>query len=304
MKNFEFGTVPNEKKDHSQMKKIVIFLIVFILIPKFVFAENTVDTASIIEEQKNTFGINDFLKECEKYEPDYLKDLDIKNIFNSSITGKIGNQNILKKILKPFGSEITEALKIFINILVIVLIHSLLKSMTDGLENGNVSQIVYYVQYILIVTIIMASFSGILTSINETIDNMIGFAGSLVPLLISLMLYTGSITTSGVLEPILLFLIEFIANFIKVIIIPVTSLITVLIIVSKISDRIQINKLSKFMKSSIVWTLGVILTVFIGVVSLEGSLTSSVDGITAKTAKAAVSSLIPVVRKNSWRRCR
>ena len=58
------------------------------------------------------------------------------------------------------------------------------------------------------------------------------------------------------------------------------------------------------MKSSIVWTLGVILTVFIGVVSLEGSLTSSVDGITAKTAKAAVSSLIPVVRKNSWRWCR
>ena len=286
------------------MKKIVIFLIVFILIPKFVFAENTVDTASIIEEQKNTFGINDFLKECEKYEPDYLKDLDIKNVFNSSITGKIDNQNILKKILKPFGSEITEALKIFINILVIVLIHSLLKSATDGLENGNVSQIVYYVQYILIVTIIMASFSGILTSINETIDNMIGFAGSLVPLLISLMLYTGSITTSGVLEPILLFLIEFIANFIKAIIIPVTSLITVLIIVSKISDRIQINKLSKFMKSSIVWTLGVILTVFIGVVSLEGSLTSSVDGITAKTAKAAVSSLIPVVRKNSWRWCR
>ena len=54
----------------------------------------------------------------------------------------------------------------------------------------------------------------------------------------------------------------------------------------------------------IVWTLGVILTVFIGVVSLEGSLTSSVDGITAKTAKAAVSSLIPVVRKNSWRWCR
>ena len=50
------------------------------------------------------------------------------------------------------------------------------------------------------------------------------------------------------------------------------------------------------MKSSIVWTLGVILTLFIGVLSLEGTLTSSVDGITAKTTKAAVSSLIPVVR--------
>jgi len=40
-----------------------------------------------------------------------------------------------------------------------------------------------------------------------------------------------------------------------------------------------------------------VLTVFVGVLSLEGSLTSSVDGITAKTAKAAVSNFIPVVGK-------
>ena len=50
------------------------------------------------------------------------------------------------------------------------------------------------------------------------------------------------------------------------------------------------------MKSSIVWSLGIILTLFVGVLSLEGSLTSSIDGVTAQTAKAAVSSLIHVVR--------
>ena len=284
------------KKDRPQMKKIIIILIIFIIIPKYTFAENMIDTASIIEKQESAFGIKDFLKQCENYAPDYIKELDIKNLFNNSITGKIDNQSILKKILKQFEGGITDVLKIFVNILVIVLIHSLLKSLTDGLENDSISQIVYYVQYILIVTIIMASFSEILTTINETIDNMVGFAGSLVPLLITLMIYTGSITTSGVLQPILLFLIEFIANFIKIIIIPIISLITVLSIISKINDRVQINKLSKFMKSSIVWTLGIILTVFIGVVSLEGSLTSAIDGVTAKTAKAAVSSLIPVVR--------
>jgi len=46
-----------------------------------------------------------------------------------------------------------------------------------------------------------------------------------------------------------------------------------------------------------VWILGVVLTLFVGVVSLEGNLSSSVDGVTAKTAKAAVSSFIPVVGK-------
>ena len=282
------------------MKKIFLFLLILVLIPSYSYAENitnTTDTAAIIIKQEEAFGIKDFIKDCEKYSPDFIKDLNIKNLFNSSVSGKIDNKSIFEKLINPLKSEFTDVLKIFINILIIVLLHSLLKSLTDGLENCNVSQIVYYAQYILIVTIIMASFSDILNSITTTINNMVGFTKSLVPLLITLMIYTGNITTSSVLEPILLFIIELIANMIKMIIIPVISLITALIIVSKISERVQIQKISKFMKSSIAWTLGTVLTVFIGVVSLEGSLTSAIDGVTAKTAKAAVSSLIPVVRQ-------
>lgn len=92
-------------------------------------------------------------------------------------------------------------------------------------------------------------------------------------------------------------MINFIGNLIQEILIPVILIITSISIISKISDRVQINKISKFLKSSTVWLLGTILTIFVGVVSLEGTLSSSVDGITAKTAKAIVSSVVPVVGK-------
>ena len=46
-----------------------------------------------------------------------------------------------------------------------------------------------------------------------------------------------------------------------------------------------------------IWILGIILTVFSCVLSIEGTLSSSVDGLTGKTAKAAVSSFIPIVGK-------
>ena len=287
------------------MKKIYLYIaIIIILVPTNIYAvdnndsNNITDTNMILEEQQSTFGIRDFLKEAENYAPDFIKELDISNIFNMALTGKIDNNNILKKVLNLLGSQVTDTLKILINILLIVLIHSILKSLTDGLENNEVTKIVYYVQYILIVTVIMSNFSDILKSVNDTIENLVGFSRSLIPLLITLMTYTGSITTTAIIEPILLFMIEFITNIIKTLILPVISIITVLIIISKITDRIQIGKLGNFFKSSIVWVLGIVLTVFVGVVSLEGSLTSSIDGVTAKTAKAAVSSLIPIVRKN------
>lgn len=86
-------------------------------------------------------------------------------------------------------------------------------------------------------------------------------------------------------------------NVISSVFLPLLLVGTALGIVSKISDNIQIGKLSKLFKSGVVWALGIVLTVFVGVLSLEGSLTSSVDGLTAKTTKAVVTSAIPVVGK-------
>ncbi len=244
----------------------------------------------------SSFKIKDFLIDAEKYSPDFMKDLRIKDIFNNALTGKVNNKSFFKKILGIIGVQLKSTFKILVSILGIILIHSILKSLTEGLEQNSVSDIVYYVQYILIVTVIMANFSDIIKTVNDAIENLVSFSYTLIPLLITLILYTGSITTSTAVEPVMLFLIEFIARLIKTLILPTVSIITVLIIISKISDRIQLKKISKFMQSSIVWVLGIVLTLFISVLSLEGTLTASVDGITAKTAKAAVSSLIPVVR--------
>lgn len=286
------------------MKKIIIIFIILILLPKFIYASNTIEENQVLEEQESVFGIKEFIKQSEKYIPNSFKDIDMSDIFNKAIKGEIDNKSFLNKIFKQFKVGFTDILQIFLKILVIVLIHSFLKTLTEGLENDSVVQMVYYVQYILIVSTIMTSFSDIIKNVNTTIESMVGFAQTLIPILISLLIFTGNIATSSFVEPIVLFIIEFIANFIKIIILPGISIITVLAIVSQISNRIQIGKLSKYMKSSIAWILGIILTVFVGVLSLEGTLTSSVDGITAKTAKAAVSSLIPVVRKSirGWSR--
>ena len=223
-------------------------------------------------------------------------------MFNSAITGNINNKTIINDILKILGKEIVGSVAVIGSIILIIIIHSIFKSLSEGLENKTISQITYYIQYILIVTLIMTNFSNILIMIKESIQNLVGFMNNLIPILITLMLTTGNIVSANLIQPIILFIITFIGNFITTIIIPLVLIATALGIISKISDKIQIDKLSKFLKSSVVWILGVILTIFVGLISVEGSLSSSVDGITAKTTKAAVSSFIPVVGK-ILRRC-
>ena len=279
-------------------KILIIILVIFIHTTNCTYAV----TQDIVEEQKENFGISSFVKEADTYAKDFFGEINISDILNSAIKGKVDNSSILKKVIKIFGEEILESLKLLGSLLAIIIIHSILKSISDSLESDTVSKIIYYVQYILIVTVITANFANIVQTVKETADSLVGFMNCLVPLIISLMLFTGSILTSSVIEPLILFMINIIGNSINLILIPIVLIITVLSIISKISDKIQIDKLSNLLNSGVIWSLSIVLTLFVATISLEGSLSSSVDGISAKTAKAAVSTVVPVVGK-ILRRC-
>ena len=270
-----------------------ILSILIIIIPLKTKGANN----EILEEQKEKFGISDFLKQSKEYSGEFLKDIDFNDLFKATIEGKVDNSKISSKLMVLFGKEFMNSIHTMISILVIIIIHSILKTVSDSLENNTITNGIYYVQYIAIVTIVMSNFSKVINLVKETIVNLVGFMNLLVPLLTSLMVFTGSITTTTVLEPIILFFISLIGNIIQNILIPILLVITTICIVSKISDNVQVEKIGKFLKSSTIWFLGIILTIFVGIVSLEGSMASAVDGVTAKTAKAVVSSSVPVVGK-------
>ena len=104
-------------------------------------------------------------------------------------------------------------------------------------------------------------------------------------------------TSVSLIQPVIIFAIVFIGNTINVLILPITLVATAIGIISNLSDKIQIGKLANFLKSSIIWVLGVVITIFVSVLSLEGGLTSSIDGLTAKGIKSAATTFIPVVGK-------
>lgn len=274
----------------------LFFLIIFVIIitTNLVQAE---EIDNIMKTQEDSLGITDFIQESNSYTSDVFNDMDLNEIFNSAISGNVDNKKIVKNVCKIFGQEIQNAISIFASILVIVVINSILNCITEGLENKSVSKIAFYVQYILIVTIILTNFSSIIQSIKESVNNMNSFTNMLVPIMMTLIITTGSVTTASIIQPIIVFMITMIGNFINNIAIPLILVSTALGIVSKISDKIQVGRLAKQIKSSTIWIIGIMLTIFVTVVSVNGNLSSSVDAVTAKTAKAAVSNLIPVVGK-------
>jgi len=283
------------------MKKKIVFIVTMLIVlfcnKCYAEEENTEEINKIIEKQTDSLNISSFIEEAEKYKSDILEDMDISTILSEAIKGNINSSTIGKKILNMLFKESITGIATIASIIVIIIIHSILKNISDGLENQSTSQITYYVTYILIVTIVMKNFADITVMIKSSIENLVGFMNCLLPILITLMLSTGSITSATMLQPMVLFIIPLVGNIITKLVIPFALISIALSIIANISDKIQINKLSKFINSTTLWILGIILTIFVGVTSLEGSITSGVDGLTVKTTKAAVSNFIPVVGK-------
>jgi len=275
------------------MKKILFIFSLCICISTKIFAIDT----EILSNQEKSLGISDFISASQKYTQESLGDLELQDIFKDAITGKIENNSIFRSITNLLGKELKTSVTNIGIIMIVIIIHSILANISESLGNKSVSQIAYFVEYIVIITIVLSNFSDIINMVKDSIINLVGFSNSLIPLLITLMLTTGAIVSAGVIKPVLLILINFIGNFIINFILPLVIIGTALSIVSKISNKVKIDKFAKFLKSCSTWILGTIMTLFVTVLSLEGTVTGLVDGVTAKTTKAAVSTVIPVVGK-------
>lgn len=282
------------------MKKNIILLVIIIYISSFsksfattnaTIEEAEINTNVLMEDQQNQYGIDSFLNESKKY----AEELEIESVFKNGLTGKFDNNKIINLLVSKFGDNLKQSILTISGIIIVVIINSLLKSISENLGNKSVAQIAYYVQYILIVTLIMTNFSSSIEEIKISIQNLAEFSYILIPLMTTLIIATGNLTTSSLIEPILLSLISFISTFITNVLIPLILVATTLGIISKISNQVQVGRISKFLNKSSIWILTTALGIFVGIAALEGGLTSNVDNITKKAGRSVISAAVPVV---------
>lgn len=255
--------------------------------------ESEEDFENGIAERKSKYGVDNFLENSQKYVED--SDFNISDLFEKSLNGKFDNNKILKFITSVAGENIKKAITSIAGIVIIVVICSILKTISENLGNESVGQVAFYSEYIMIVIILMKNFAEVVSEMRDTIQNMTAFSNSLIPVFTTLIIATGKVSSASAIEPILLLIISFINNMILNLVLPILLASTALGIISKISDEVKVDKLSKFLKKGSVWGISTALTLLVTIASLEGGLTSSLDSVAKKTGKSVISVAVPVV---------
>lgn len=281
------------------MNKKVLYTIVGVIILFFITSDiYGVDDnkSNVTEEIKENFGLSAYLDSIgECVQEANISEFNISDFSNDLISGRgIGYNKIFQNIISLLGKEIFISLKSAILILIIILLMAILNGIN---ENSQILNIVYLVCFIAIASITIGNFTQIISMFKNTSDILSKIVQIVSPFLIAILIGTGAITSTGLIQPLILFMASLIGFIITYIIIPCISVSVALNVISSMSDNFKFNELSKMFSKCAIWIIGIVLTLFLGILSLETTLSASVDSLTVNVTQAAFSNFIPVVGK-------
>lgn len=248
-------------------------------------------------EQLNTEPLEQFWENLMEEYDDFLDSKNPPSLMDMILRNENGLslQGVLMAFAKYFFHEILYNGKLLVTIVMITVFSLLLETLQSAFERKMVSKVAYTISYLVLIIVAMNSFSVAINYANSAISSMIHFMVAMIPILLTLLASMGNVVTVSVLHPLIVFMIHTVGTLIYAVVFPLLFISSVVHIVSSMTERYKLNQLANLIRNIGVGLLGVMLTVFLGVISVQGAAGSTTDGVTIRTAKYITGNFVPVV---------
>lgn len=240
---------------------------------------------------------NDLGKDYAQYFPGQELPSITDMMFTGDQQSSFSGWTIVKGFIGFFLEEIIYNGKLLLIIVMLSIFSMMLETLQSAFEKKTISKIAYSIIFIVLVTIAINSFMVAMDYAKEAIEKMITFMMAMVPLLLTLLASMGGVVTVSVMHPLIIFMIHMVGSLIYLVVFPLLFFSAVLHIVSAITDRFKLTQLANMLRNIAVTLLGILLTVFLGVISVQGATSSITDGVALRTAKFVTGNFVPVVGK-------
>ena len=290
----------NKCLKYSSIILLLIGLFFFSYNGQLAYAEdNNYNVISNDEINGDLEGVYDYISTM-KSDFELINDLDPVSYIKNYITTGKGNLSFSKicdAVISLLFKEVKTVLSMCITIVVIGIICSLIKNLQSAFSSDSISEIAFYACYALMIIVLTRTFIISLDLAKDIITEISGFMSKLLPILVVMLGVAGGFTESATMDPIVLGTTIIIPKIYLNIILPLILITFVLQFTNNISTEPKISNLCSLVKSAVLWIQGLILTVYIGLLTVRGITASTIDAVTLKTAKFTIDNFIPIVGK-------
>ncbi|WP_409289206.1 stage III sporulation protein AE [Peribacillus sp. SCS-37] len=180
-------------------------------------------------------------------------------------------------------------------LVILTVLSMFLQSLQSAFEKSSVSKVAYAIVFMVLIILALNSFHVAIQYTKDTIELMISFLMALIPLLLALIAASGGAVSAAFFHPVLVFLMNTSGLLMQHVVLPLLMLSAILSIVSTLSEQYKVTQLANLLRNGSIWLIGTFMTIFLGVISVQGASTAVADGLTLRTAKFIAGNFIPVV---------
>ncbi|WP_397379448.1 stage III sporulation protein AE [Paenibacillus sp. YYML68] len=198
-------------------------------------------------------------------------------------------------LLRYFFHELLYNGKLLVSIVILTVFSMLLETLQSSFQRNAVSKIAYAISFLVLMILAINSFNVAIGYAKSAISHMIHFMVAVVPVILTLLASMGNAVSVTVMHPLIVFMVHTVGTVVYVFVFPLLFFSAVLHIVSGLSDKYKVTQLANLLRNISLGSLGVFITVFLGVISVQGVTGAVADGVTIRTAKYIAGNFVPVV---------
>jgi len=250
-----------------------------------------------ISQQIDLSKVKGMLDQLDKDVKESLPEFSLSKTFEDLKSGKFTlspkefSQNILKAMLK----EIVTNAPLIAKLLILAVLCAVINQLQLAFS-GSVAKTAQMLVYLVLLGIAITSFKIALDVGSKAIDNMVSFMQATLPVMYAILLAMGNLTSAALFKPIVLGSLVFLASVVKSVVLPLFFFGIVLRLFNSISEQFRLSKLASLLEFVGKFSIGAVMTIFIGIMSVEGVTGGVADGVALRTVKYSAD-LIPVVGK-------
>ncbi len=202
---------------------------------------------------------------------------------------------ILKNVTRFLGREIVINLTLLGKLIILAVIGGVLVHFQQAWSGESLGNLVYNIIYLILMGLAVQSFTTTLNLANQTLERVNGFILALLPTIFTLLAAAGGVTLTTVCHPVIWGGTGLILSMVKNLVLPLILLAGTVGMVSRMAEGFALNKFSEVARNLAIVILGLLVTIFLGVISIQGVTVAVADGVGLKTAKFLTGNLLPLV---------
>ncbi|MGI6403946.1 MAG: stage III sporulation protein AE [Oscillospiraceae bacterium] len=278
------------------MKRLMVGLMLLLLLfPLPAWAEESEpNLEEQLQAQLDALGGDELLRRVPEEAREYLQEADLFEISLSQLM-ELTPGKFFPALGRMFWNTVKRPSRTLAAMLAVIMLCALLESLRDTVSEPALSGAFQTVSVLCILTAVATPILDCIVRTTNTIQQAAFFMLSFIPMFSAAMVSAGQPATGAAYNLFLLSACQVVSQVVAQTFIPMMAIYLAFCICGSFVPELNVASAASGIRNIVSWAMGLMLTVFVSLLSIQSMLSHGADGVGVKATKFLINSLVPAV---------